>query len=430
VTSSGGSDANPCTQAQPCASFDRAYQVASPGQIVCVAPGNYGSQRISYVAGRTTPNVVIQGCGGSVSVLSLAVGANSGGTQPCCVTFKDMAITGSSSARAVFIYWGNKSPSSRAADITFDGVRIAVGQPTNGPIFEAFTTLRLTVKNSVIGPACCGNNAAGQSTGSPIGIRIGTADRVSLGWPTNTDTVIDNNLIQGITRSTSQWLSGFGPAPQSSCVNTGDVCHADAIQVYGATNLRITHNRLYHNEVQGIFLDSTDPFIDGVIEGNMIGDVMDDLVGGAGATAGISLDGRALAGTWSIANNTLATGEQISVVNTAQIPGGTTISVKGNVGNWRATSNTTGTSCTGGASVFSFAYNVWGGLNSTSTGCSSSDMTGVPAFVSAALSPNATMDLHLGSTGMADNLMAAGCIGSDLDGEARATRCEAGADER
>lgn len=41
-----GSDSGRCTQAQPCASFNRAYQVAQLGQTVQVAAGTYGDQNL------------------------------------------------------------------------------------------------------------------------------------------------------------------------------------------------------------------------------------------------------------------------------------------------------------------------------------------------------------------------------------------------
>jgi chitodextrinase len=41
-----GSDANPCTQASPCLSLNRAYRVAQPGQVVEVAGGFYANQTI------------------------------------------------------------------------------------------------------------------------------------------------------------------------------------------------------------------------------------------------------------------------------------------------------------------------------------------------------------------------------------------------
>ncbi len=51
--STSGSDANPCTQAQPCLSLNRAYQVANPGDTVSVATGSYASQTINKDAGKS-----------------------------------------------------------------------------------------------------------------------------------------------------------------------------------------------------------------------------------------------------------------------------------------------------------------------------------------------------------------------------------------
>lgn len=44
--SPNGSDRNPCTRSAPCLSFDRAYRVADPGEIVEVAGGEYSRQRL------------------------------------------------------------------------------------------------------------------------------------------------------------------------------------------------------------------------------------------------------------------------------------------------------------------------------------------------------------------------------------------------
>jgi hypothetical protein len=41
-----GSDANPCTRAAPCASFDRAYRLAAPGQTILIGRGTYPAQTI------------------------------------------------------------------------------------------------------------------------------------------------------------------------------------------------------------------------------------------------------------------------------------------------------------------------------------------------------------------------------------------------
>lgn len=42
-----GSDSAACTQAAPCASFDRAYHVAAPGTFVEIAPGTYPTQEVN-----------------------------------------------------------------------------------------------------------------------------------------------------------------------------------------------------------------------------------------------------------------------------------------------------------------------------------------------------------------------------------------------
>ena len=65
----GGSDGGSCVQAAPCASFQRAYQVAAPGKVVEVAAGTYPSQTLRGVAGKAAPNVVFQPASGARVVL-------------------------------------------------------------------------------------------------------------------------------------------------------------------------------------------------------------------------------------------------------------------------------------------------------------------------------------------------------------------------
>src|SRR5436190_20581460 len=46
-----GSDTGTCTQSRPCRSFDRAYRVAGPGEVVEVGGGSYPPQSLGAVAG-------------------------------------------------------------------------------------------------------------------------------------------------------------------------------------------------------------------------------------------------------------------------------------------------------------------------------------------------------------------------------------------
>ena len=41
-----GNDSNPCTQSQPCAGWDRAYNVAKAGDVISIASGVYGPQAV------------------------------------------------------------------------------------------------------------------------------------------------------------------------------------------------------------------------------------------------------------------------------------------------------------------------------------------------------------------------------------------------
>jgi hypothetical protein len=54
-----GSDSAPCTRASPCASFDRAWHAAKPGQTILVAPGRYGEQDLSADPTKTSPDDVL-----------------------------------------------------------------------------------------------------------------------------------------------------------------------------------------------------------------------------------------------------------------------------------------------------------------------------------------------------------------------------------
>jgi hypothetical protein len=57
--SANGSDAGACAHAHPCNSFDRAYHVAKPGDLVQVAPGSYGAQTLSTDASKTSGKDVV-----------------------------------------------------------------------------------------------------------------------------------------------------------------------------------------------------------------------------------------------------------------------------------------------------------------------------------------------------------------------------------
>ncbi len=84
-----GSSTSNCTQAAPCSTFNRAYAVASPGNVVQMAAGSYSGQTINGApkAAGAAP-IVFQPAGGAVTVSSIRV------NQGSAVEFRDFTVSG------------------------------------------------------------------------------------------------------------------------------------------------------------------------------------------------------------------------------------------------------------------------------------------------------------------------------------------------
>ncbi len=113
--SAGGSDRSSCTQTAPCASFDRAYHAAKPGDRVVVLAGSYGDQSLGADASKLAPSVVIEPAPGvSVSLTSLVVEGAS------YLTLRNLSVP----------VWTvqNKNPGQPGShDVTLEGVRAQSG---------------------------------------------------------------------------------------------------------------------------------------------------------------------------------------------------------------------------------------------------------------------------------------------------------------
>jgi hypothetical protein len=69
--SPSGSDRNACTQSAPCATMDKAYRAASPGQTVLLAPGTYPTQTIKPDSRKTSAaRVVFRSAPGGRAVIA------------------------------------------------------------------------------------------------------------------------------------------------------------------------------------------------------------------------------------------------------------------------------------------------------------------------------------------------------------------------
>jgi hypothetical protein len=92
-----GSDSGPCTRRSPCRSFDRGYHVASPGQVVEAAAGNYGTQTVLYDASKegVPANVVIQpATGAMVTIGDLDIAPSRFVKGATHLTVRNLILTG------------------------------------------------------------------------------------------------------------------------------------------------------------------------------------------------------------------------------------------------------------------------------------------------------------------------------------------------
>jgi chitodextrinase len=86
--SPSGSDSNPCTQPQPCRSFNRAYHAASSGATVEVAGGSYGGETITGDASKvSTADVVFRPASGASVLVTDTLNV-----QAAHIEWRDMEI--------------------------------------------------------------------------------------------------------------------------------------------------------------------------------------------------------------------------------------------------------------------------------------------------------------------------------------------------
>jgi hypothetical protein len=140
VVRADGSDALTCTARGPCSSFDRAYHVAKPGQVVEVAAGTYGNQAVTDDPSKdgAAPAVVLRPeAGASVTINDLKNYASN-------VRYEGFTVA----------LDGNGQPDIRAGhDIVVQDVH-ATNFYVQGP------TNNVTIKGGEYGPfASCGGGA-------------------------------------------------------------------------------------------------------------------------------------------------------------------------------------------------------------------------------------------------------------------------------
>jgi chitodextrinase len=155
---------NPCTDAaDPCQTFDHAYRMALPGQIVEASAGSYGDQDLRFDPTKTSSDDVVfrPAAGASVTLGSIVLGPTPAVRGASHVTFEGMTLTGDISIVSCGAGDGAQcQPDATAGgdDVTFRNMTV------QGPVgFYCASCSHVSFLGGVIGPETYGNPCNGSS---------------------------------------------------------------------------------------------------------------------------------------------------------------------------------------------------------------------------------------------------------------------------
>jgi len=363
-----GSDSGDCLAGSPCRTFNRAYEVAQPGEVVDVAGGTYPEQRIEYDSSKTSPeDVYFRPAGGAF--VNIAGDIEAYGSH---VTFMAMQ------ARDTNIPYDGPADVS---DVTFWGM--------DGRNFTIDSGRQVSMVGGDYGPASdCGGSYGGSNNGVRMN-RPGVMPTDILIWGVHIHDVQSYDL---------------------------EACHIECLIVGAVKNLTVRGSTFWNCSIFDIFLQPFNGDISGVtLENNWF----------AAPTGpdGAPNSGRAVefsgGGPWRdvlIRHNSVDTA--INLNDGAPNPQYENVSVVGNIAE-RAIA------CYKGVS---YRYNVWfgGGV------CDPTDVAvSAPPFVKASDHADLDYHLT-GGPAVNLVPASASNLASDYDNEARpqGSAREAGSDER
>jgi len=229
-----GSDRTACTRTAPCASFNRAYQLATPGDVIQVAGGTYAAQTVlrSNPAKSAPATMFTPAPGSTVTVAgNLALGQNNGslsGNTPSHLVFDGININGGN----LRTYY-NTAP--QPTDISYLNAHIQFNQ-SGWHLLNLNSLDHFTARNVELGPECCNGDA--------VDVVI-----PRVGAPNPSNIVLDNLYIHDIYDSCthepaaiSANCSGIGYGDPGCSVSCD---HPDGIQAFGCDTCTIENSRIY-----------------------------------------------------------------------------------------------------------------------------------------------------------------------------------------
>jgi hypothetical protein len=390
-----GSDSNPCTQAAPCATINRAYQVAAAGDLIQVAGGTYPAQTITRDSSKAAgPDVTIQSAAGATVTITGRLSLGSGGNAPSHVVVRNLT-----------------APKQRV-QITDPGSFITIQNVRAGSVYIDGAQ-HVLVKNSDFGN--CSNTDPQCEGGGPG----------SQNW-----------IKDDISSSRTVDITLDGVNIHDYHYDTNSQFHYECVFLLGGTNVTIQNSHFWNCELYDLFIQANGPFdISGVT-------LQNNWFGRAAQPTGVLRGSAVVIGQHNTSNlsnvliryNSFAPGEALldegfafgDYTNVRAI--GNIFGVDGN----DTTNPSGGGGFTNCVPQITYDYNVW---RSGSCGSHSRSLGGSMPYVNN--SDTAAGDYHLaGAAGStpADNFVAATgldySLGFDWDGQARVVPRDAGSDER
>jgi hypothetical protein len=365
-----GSDSGSCSATAPCRTFNRAYEVADPGEIVDVAGGTYPTQRVEYDSSKTSSeDVYFRPAAGAA--VKIAGDIDAYGSH---VTFMAMQASDTD-----IPYDGPATVS----DVTFWGM--------DGRNFTIDSGTQINVIGGDYGPASsCGGSYGGGNNGIRMN-RPGVMPSDILIWGVDVHDIQSYDLVQ---------------------------CHIECLIVGAGENITVRGSRFWNCSIFDIFLQPFNGSISDVTLENNWFAAPTDPNGRVNSGRAVEFSG---GGPWRnllIRHNSVNTA--INLNDGAANPQYENARMIGNIAE-RATA------CYNGVT---YKDNVWFGGSGI---CDPSDasLSGGPPFVRA--SDGGDLDYHLTGGVAVDHVPASvSDLADDIDGQPRpdGAALDAGSDER
>jgi hypothetical protein len=372
--SASGSDSNACTSSAPCATFQRAFNVSSGGQVIEVAGGTYPAQKVTGDKGST---VTFRGASGATIRIGTATSDCSDGLD----------------------VW--------ASHVAFEamnqvGAACAVGGPEGG-VKQTDVTFRNLHAASVLVDSAANFSVIGGDYGGGIDGTTYTSE--NNGVRKNGSQMPTNVLFDGVHFHDTHCTTGSDP----------NACHIECIIVGAVNGLTIRNSSFEHCAIQDILMEDFNGTISNVlIENNFMADATEPTGGPPTGRDSIHFSSGATE------NNVLVRFNSMRGSFYRQSSGS----------NWRFIGNVVKQTAACNSGV-TYAYNVFGG-NTTCSGTGNVKLSGAMPWKSD--TGDASQDYHLTGGQPVDLVPDLGSdyeLADDIDGQSRpmGSGRDAGADE-